>query len=152
LNFPGRAIVGLTDPTDTGWTGEVLIGEVLEMRKASTDRKRFGPWILYVSPDWDLYLDADYSANKGENTLRQRILDIEGITEIRQLDYLSGLQFVMVEMQARNIRMVVGLELTTLQWDSIGGMRQNFKVMALQVPQLRMDGDGNSGVVHGSVS
>jgi hypothetical protein len=29
-------------------------------------------------------------------------------------------------------------------------MRQNFKVMALMVPQLRVDGDGNTGIVHGS--
>lgn len=152
LNFPGRATTTLTDPTDSGWNGALLIDEILAMRKASTDRRRYGPWVLYVSPDWDLYLDSDYSAAKGENTLRQRILAIEGITEIRQLDYLTGLQFILVEMTARNLRMVVGLEMTTLQWDSIGGMRQNFKVMALQVPQLRMDGDGNSGIVHGSVA
>lgn len=151
LNFPGRGVVTLTDPAATGWTPKVLINEILEMRKASTDRRRFGPWILYVSPDWDIYLDADYSDAKGTNTLRERILAIEGVTEIRQLDYLDGLQMVLVEMQARNLRMVVGLDLTTLQWDSIGGMRQNFKVMALQVPQIRMDGDGNSGIIHGSV-
>lgn len=151
LNFPGRGIVTLTDPATTGWTGEVLINEILEMRQAAFDRKRYGPYILYVSPDWNLFLDADYSKLKGENTLRQRILDTEGITEIRQLDFLTGKQMILVEMQARNLRMVVGLELTTLQWDSIGGMRQNFKVMALQVPQIRMDGDGNSGIIHGSV-
>jgi hypothetical protein len=150
LNFPGRATETLTDPTDTGWEGSILVNEVLAMRKSASDRKRYGPYVLYVSPDWDLYLDADYSATKGQNSLRQRILEIEGITEIRQLDYLTGLQFVLVEMQTRNIRMVIGLELTTIQWDTIGGMRQNFKVMALMVPNLRSDGDGNSGIVHGS--
>jgi len=152
INFPGRATIGITDPTDTGWTAEVLINEVLAMRKESTDRKRYGPWVLYVSPDWALYLDADYSANKGENTVRQRIRAIEGISDIRQLDWLTGLQFVLVEMTARNIRMVIGLDLTTIQWDTIGGMRQNFKVMTIVVPQLRTDGDGNSGIVHGSVA
>jgi uncharacterized linocin/CFP29 family protein len=152
INFPGRATVSLTDPTDTGWTAATLLNEVLEMRQASTDRKRYGPWVLYVSPDWNLYLDADYSANKGENTVRQRILAVDGISSIRQLDYLTGLQFVLVQMTAQNIRMVIGLDLTTIQWDTIGGMRQNFKVMALMVPQLRTDGDGNSGIVHGSVA
>lgn len=151
LNFPSRAITTLTNPAAVGWTPNVLINQLLAMRKQSTDRKRFGPWVLYVSPDWDLYLDADYSATKGINTLRQRILDIEGFSDIRQLDYLTGLQIVMVQMTAQNIRMVVGLDLTTVQWDTIGGMRKNFKVMALMVPQLRSDGDGNSGIVHGSV-
>ncbi len=150
LNFPSRATVDLTAPTDSSWTGALLIDEVLSMRGEASDRHRYGPYILYVSPDWAQYLDADYSASKGDNTVRDRILKIEGITEIRQLDYLTGFQFILIEMTARNIRMVIGLEVTTIQWDTIGGMRQNFKVMALQVPQLRTDGDGNSGVVHGS--
>lgn len=151
LNFPGRIITTLTDPAHTGWTGQLLVTEVLAMRAASIAHKRYGPWVLYVSPDWGLYLDADYSALKGDNTIRDRILAIDGIQDIRQLDFLTGKQFLLVQMTAQNLRMVVGLELTTLQWDTIGGMRQNFKVMALQVPQLRMDGDGNSGIVHGSV-
>jgi hypothetical protein len=148
-NFPGRTSVVLTNPTVTNWTGALLVEEVLGMRQQSMDRKRYGPWVLYVSPNWAGVLDADYSATKGENTVRQRILAVEGISEIRQLDYLTGYQFVLVQMTAQNIRMVVGLDLTTIQWDTIGGMRQNFKVMALMVPQLRTDGDGNSGIVHG---
>ena len=89
-DFPGRATVTLSDPAGSGWLGSTLIDEVLGMRKEATDRKRYGPYVLYVSPDWALYLDADYSANKGENTLRQRVLAIEGISAIRQLDYLTG--------------------------------------------------------------
>lgn len=151
-NFPGRTTLALTNPTDTGWTGKTLVDEVLEMRQDSMNRKRYGPWVLYVSPAWAGVLDADYSAAKGENTVRQRILAIEGISDIRQLDYLTGYQFVLVQMTSQNIRMVIGLELTTIQWDTIGGMRQNFKVMALMVPQLRTDGDGNSGIVHGTAT
>lgn len=150
VNFPGRTTVQLTNPADTSWTGHTLVSEVLGMRQDSMNRKRYGPWVLYVSPAWAGVLDADYSALKGENTVRQRILAVEGITEIRQLDYLTGLQFVLVQMTSQNIRMVIGLELTTIQWDTIGGMRQNFKVMALMVPQLRVDGDGNCGIIHGT--
>lgn len=152
INFPGRVSVSITDPTDSGWTGAQLVDEVLDMRQQAKDRKRFGPYVLYVSPGWAKYLDADYSATKGENTLRSRILEIEDVSEIRELDYLTGLQFVLVEMTARNIRMVIGLEITNIQWDTIGGMRQNFKTMCLQVPQLRVGADGNSGIVHGVVS
>jgi hypothetical protein len=152
VNFPGRTTVVLTNPTHTSWSGHTLVSEVLQMRQDSMDRKRYGPWVLYVSPNWAGVLDADYSALKGENTVRQRILAVEGISDIRQLDYLTGYQFVLVQMTAQNIRMVIGLELTTIQWDTIGGMRQNFKVMALMVPQLRVDGDGNSGIVHGTAT
>lgn len=150
LNFPSRVTATLTNPASPGWTPAVLINEVLAMRKLSFDNKRYGPWVLYVSPNWQLYLDADYSDKKGDNTVRDRILAIEGINDVRQLDFMSGLQIVMVQMTSNNVRMVVGLDLTTIQWDTIGGMRQNFKVMALVVPQWRVDADGHSGVIVGS--
>lgn len=150
LNFPGRGTVLLTPPTNSDWTGQTLIDEVLQLRQASTDRRRFGPWVLYISPNWARYIDADYSAAKGDNTIRQRIKAIDGISDIRQLDYLTGFKMVLVQMTAQNLRMVIGLDLTTIQWDTIGGMRQNFKVMALMVPQLRTDSDGNSGIIEGS--
>lgn len=151
-NFPSRETHTLTDPADSGWTGSDLVTEILAMRQKAYDNKRYGPFILYVSPNWSGSIDADYSASKGENTVRQRILAVEGISEIRQLDYLTGLQMILVEMTSRNIRMVIGMDITTIQWDTIGGMRQNFKVMALMVPQLRVDGDGRSGIVHGTAA
>jgi hypothetical protein len=43
------------------------------------------------------------------------------------------------------------MEITTLQWETHGGMMQNFKVMAIMVPQIRGDFNGNTGIVHGSV-
>ena len=150
LNYPSRETVDITAPTASAWTGTLFIEELLEMRQAAADNKRYGPYVLYISPGWARYLDGDYSASKGENTIRQRALAVEGITDIRQLDFLTGYQMILVQMTSNNIRMVVGLDLTTIQWETIGGMRQNFKVMALMVPQLRVDGDGNTGIVHGS--
>ncbi len=40
------------------------------------------------------------------------------------------------------------MDITTVQWESVGGMRLNFKVMAIQVPQLRADHYGNCGILH----
>ena len=37
------------------------------------------------------------------------------------------------------------------QWEGQGGMEVNFKVMAILVPQLRDDFNGNTGIVHGTV-
>lgn len=151
-NFPQRITEELTDPTDSGWTPATTVNEILVLRKRSIDAKHFGPWVLYVSPDWDLYLDADYSTEKGDNTLRERIRAVNGITDIRTLDYLTGLQMVLVQMTSDVIREVIGMDITTIQWETLGGMVQHFKVMAIMVPQVRSVTDGETaGIIHGSV-
>lgn len=148
-NFP-QAIttVNLTDPTASGWTPKTLLTEILAMRQASENAFHFGPWVLYFSHAWDQYLDDDYSDAKGDNTVRQRIAAISGINDVRTLDFLTGFKAILVQMTSDVIRLVVGMEITTVQWETLGGMRLNFKVMAILVPQLRSDFNGNTGIVY----
>jgi hypothetical protein len=40
--------------------------------------------------------------------------------------------------------------MTTVQWEEQGGLLLNFKIMAIMVPQLRADHNGNTGIVHGT--
>jgi hypothetical protein len=54
-----------------------------------------------------------------------------------------------VEMSTETLRAVIGMEIQTVQWESLGGMVKHFKVMCIQVPQLRSDTAGNSGIAHG---
>ena len=95
-------------------------------------------------------MDDDYSSAKGSNTLRERLKKIEGIQNVRTLDFLSGFELILVQFTADVVRLVNAMEITTVQWESSGGMQQHFKVMAIQVPQLRADFNGNCGIVHGS--
>jgi len=148
-NYIGRLTKVLTHPDDSGWTPKMLVEEVLGMRQQSTDNNYFGPWMLYVSPNWDLHLDTDYSDAKGDNTLRERLKKINGITDIRTVDYLSGHQMILVQMTSDVVRLVNGMDITTLQWETDGGMRIHFKVMAIWVPQIRSDYDDQTGIVHG---
>lgn len=148
-NFPQRITsAGVTAPTDGGWTPATTVQEILAMRQASEDAHHYGPWVLYNSPAWDQYLDDDYSPSKGDNTLRQRIQAINGIQAVRTLDHLTGVQLLLVQQTSDVIREVIGMDVTTVQWESHGGMRLNFKVMAILVPQLRADFYGNTGIVH----
>lgn len=147
-NFPSRLTQILTHPEISTWTPAQLVREVLAMRQASEDSFHYGPWALYNSPSWDQFLDDDYSAAKGDNTLRQRLLAINGIVGVRTADHLTGYQLVLVQQTSDVIREVIGMDITTVQWESVGGMRLNFKVMAIQVPQLRADFYGNCGILH----
>lgn len=150
-NFPSRITRTITAPT--GSNQATTVQEVLAMRQDSEDAKHYGPWVLYTSPAWDQYLDDDYSSSKGDNTLRERIEAIRGIQAVRTADYLgSGYSMILVQQSTDVIREVIGMDMTTVQWETHGGMRLNFKVMAIMVPQLRADFNGNTGIVHGSTA
>jgi hypothetical protein len=148
-NFASRNTVTLTAPTSSNHA--TTLNEVLDMRAAAYADNHYGPFMLYASPGWDQYLDEDYSASKGDNTLRERLRKVQGIIDVKTSRFLSDTTLLLVQMTPDVVRAVSGMEITTVQWDSMGGMQQNFKVMAIQVPQLRADFDGNCGIVHGSV-
>lgn len=154
LTFPDRIVKNdITSPETGGWTADVLVSELLEMRQLSRAAFHRGPWVVYFSDDWDPFLDEDYSATKGDITTRDRLRRIDGISDVRTLDYLTGsYTIIMVEQKASTVRMVVGMEPQTIQWQTLGGMEFNFKVMTMMVPQLRADTNGTSGIVVGTTS
>jgi uncharacterized linocin/CFP29 family protein len=154
-NFPSRLTYSLSSPLASGWTPKTFVANVLAMRLLSQQHFHYGPWVLYTSLAWDQYLDNDLnaaSANSSNITLRDRVRRIEGIEDVVTLDYLNGYDVVMVQMSTDVAREVVGMDITTVQWETHGGMNLHFKVMCILIPQLRADYNGNTGIVHGSVA
>lgn len=147
---PSRITKVLTNPTAGGWTPQTLVTEVLAMKQALKDKFQAGPYRVYISSNWEPYLDDDYSSAYNGNTTRTRLLQIDGIASIRTLDYLTGYQIIMVDTSGRTVRMVIGMPLRVLQWPTGGGMEINYKVMMIMVPQFRPDDVGNLGVNHGT--
>lgn len=151
-NYPGRITKTLSSPLLSAWIARNTILDILDMRATLAAHFRYGPYVLYVSRAWDRYMDDDHSMYKGTDTLRERIEKIDGIDGVVTVDYLKGYDMVLVQLSNDVVREVVGADITTIQWESHGGMQQNFKVMAILVPQLRGDFNANSGIVHGSVA
>lgn len=161
-NFPDRLTKDdFTDPSDSGWDPAATLDDVLDAVEALRENKFYGPFMLYHSPAWSRYLDADYyrlesnGAVAPTKTLRNRLREIEDIRDVKRLDLFTDtnnpFQFVFVQMTTDVARAVNGLNMTTVQWETQGGMRLNFKVMCIHVPQLRSDHYGNCGLLHGKV-
>jgi len=146
-NFTNR----LTKTITTPGTNATTLTEVLAMRKQSTDNYYYGPWTLYYGPGWYSQMDTDYSSAKGDNTLKDRLEAITGIDEVKPADYLTTTGLLLVQKTADVARVIVGMDITTVQWPSHGGMQINFKVMAIIVPQVRGDYANQCGIVHGTV-
>lgn len=151
-NFQQRLTYAVDDPDGGSWTGQKLVQNILAMKQLSVNNRYGGPFALYFSGDWDEFLDDDYSTTKGTISLRQRIAQIADITSIRTLRFLSDYQILLVQMTSDVARAVSGMEVTTVQWDSHGGLKKNFKVMCIQVPQFRYDFYNRTGIVHGAVA
>lgn len=149
LNFPSR-ITKSDFSVPTGANNDDVLADFLAMRQSLINNRHLGPFTWFVNKQWTEFLDTDFKAN-GDKTLRQRILDLGDITDIITVDRFPTTKYrnALVEMKARTIRMVVGMEPQTVQWDSAGGFMKHWKIMTLQVPQIRGDTDGNSGIADG---
>ncbi len=131
-----------------GKTGAQIVRDVLNMIDASIAAFHFGPYMLYVPTLYQTKLDEDYSTAKGSNTIRERVLAIANIKGIKVIDTLPANNVIMVQMTSDVVRLIEGLPMQNIQWSMEGNMVTNFKVMTIQVPQIRADQDGNSGVTH----
>lgn len=155
-----------TDLTATsGWTdgssAQTMVSEIIAAVQLARNQNFNGPYVLYHSTNLAEYLDKDYytlttsGAAAPSKTVRDRLLMLEGITAVRQLDFLSTTDvFVLVQMTSDTVRAVNGMDIRTVQWPEKGGLQVNFKVMACHVPDIRSQyiGDSTSsrkaGIVH----
>ncbi len=151
LNFEKRNPVTFDSAWDaSGVTGATIIKYVLDMKKASIAAKHYGPWVLYIPTAYETVIDRDYDATRG-NTIRERILAIAGIDSIKVIDTLTADNVLMVQMTSDVVRLVRGMGLQNVQWQTEGNFITKYKVLTIQVPQIRADHEGNCGVIHGTV-
>ncbi len=130
-------------------------------------------WDPYM--DGDYYVAKTSGAVAPTITLRDRLRKIDGINDVRRLDMLfastTGLSsrgpggenltgggggvatgawpftLIFVQMTPDVARWVSGMDITTVQWETVGGMQLNFKVLTIGVPQIRADYYSNCGIL-----
>lgn len=160
--FGGRSIYGLTTHPNrnttafgnsaknwvqTDKTGENIVADVQTLIKLANADRFHGPFWLFVSGNAGYRLEEDFKANS-DKTIRQRILDIDGIQRVEVVDKLADNNVLLVQATPDVIDVVEGLPLTSMQWDVEGGMRINFKAATILIPRVRADAAGRSGVQH----
>jgi hypothetical protein len=130
----------------SGTTGASILNDIISMKQALIAAKHYGPYGTWIPTEYETKLDEDYSSAKGENTIRERLEKIKSIDFIQVADQMSSAKVIMCQLTADVIRMVVGLNITTVEWESEGGMRKNFKVMAIMLPQPRKTQENDCGI------
>lgn len=152
-NALNRNTGSLANWADAGTTGANIITDILEMLAALYNDHMYGPYMLYVPADyWNKLMD-DYKA-ASDRTILERILALEGIAGVKMTPNLTGGasgEVLLVQMTSDVVDIAEGMQPTTVQWESHGGMVVNFKVMAIMVPRMKSDADNQSGIAHWSV-
>lgn len=152
VNFPDRNTATILDWSSDAVTGGDIVDDVKEMKQKSIDDNHYGPWVLFIPTNFETKLDEDYSDQKGNNTIRERILKINNIDDVVVVDDLPSSEVVLVQKSTDVIRIVQGLAMQNIQWESEGGFVNKFKVISIQVPQIRSDQEGRTGIVHGTTA
>ncbi len=135
---------------DSAKTGAKIIADVIAMKQKSIDAFHYGPWMLYIPTAYETVLDGDYDTTRG-NTIRERILAIAGISGIKVVDTLAPNNVLLVQMTSNVVRLVRGMGIQNIQWETEGKFITKFKVLTIQVPQIRSDQNNKCGIVHASV-
>jgi hypothetical protein len=164
LNAPNAEAKTLTA---AAWTtspvGSTVFAEVQAMIKLLQDNKKYGPYRLYVGTQIGNALDNDYNATNNAQglTIRQRLLQIDSLEAVRVADLLPGgngatpsvgNKVALVQMTSDVIDMVVGQPPTVIPWTSLDGFSIHNLVMAIMIPRVRSDYNGDSGICIGTTT
>jgi len=152
VNFPDRVQMTLSDygswDDNSATSGATILESVLAMKQAHIDNYHYGPWVLYIPTAYETRLDNDYDTTTPGTTIRERIMKISGISGIKVVDTLATDNVLMVEMKSETVRLVQGMPLQNVEWTEEGRFVNKYKVMTIQVPQIRSDQNGRTGIVH----
>lgn len=148
LDHPNRNTVSLTvDWDNSAKTGKEILDDTLALQQASINDRNYGPWGLYIPTAYQRVLGEDYATNY-QQSIKDRLMQIEGLEFIRVADFMTANNVVLVNLSSESVRMVIGLPIRTVQWDSEGGFQTNFKILTIMVPQIRADQALRSGIQH----
>jgi len=127
---------------------KAIVKQIIAMKQASLNDKFFGPWNLYIPPAYETILDEDYKVSGGKViTIRDRLMAISGIRNIKVIDFMPEDTLLLVQMTSDVVRIVRGMGLQNVEWSTEGNMVTKYKVMTIQVPQIRADQEGKCGIV-----
>lgn len=116
--------------TDLSGGFEAVIADVLAMRTGLRDNGFTGPYMLYVPANYEGIIDEDYKA-ESDRTVRERLLAINGISDIRVLPSLPDDEVLLVQMTRSVVQAAIGQDITTVTWDMYGGLATNWAIMAV---------------------
>jgi len=157
ISVAGMTVYGLTTAPNrntgsltSAWaTPANIMTDVKAMIQALLDDYKYGPFVLTVPKNYWLRLGDDYSANKGDNTVLQRILAMPDIDDVICADYMTDSNVVMFQPDSETIDLAMGQDMTNIAWQS-EPLATEFKIFTAGVVRIKSDKANKCGVAHWS--
>jgi uncharacterized linocin/CFP29 family protein len=146
-NFPARNTGSVTADWTTATGDQIMVDITTKLIPALVADNFYGPYNLYVSVAAYTNMLKDLKAASDKSIL-SRVLEIPLIKAVRPTTQLTGTNVLLVQMTKDVVDIVDGMQPTPVMWESHGGMMIHFKVMAIMVPRLKSDANGNCGIAH----
>lgn len=151
LNKTGRPLQLISNWAASGTSAETVLSDILTLISELETNRVYGPYTLYIPAEYASKFRQDFKANS-DKTLRDRVLELAEISDIRVSDSLPDGNVVLIQMTSSTIDLAVASDITTVQWTSGSGMTHFFKTYAAWAPRIKTDNDGRFGYVHGATS
>lgn len=153
LDFPGTQNVTIGAAWDaSGKTGVQIVNDVLEMILASTTKKHYGPWVLFVPDAWRTVLARrcyDYDARNVQQVLK----DIDGIQDVLVAPKLPANKPLLIELSPNTVQVAEGMPTANIPWEGPQPYEDlHMKVITMRLARLGQDYDGNCGIIEATVS
>lgn len=148
--FPQR--ITITTSADWGTTANIY-SSVQAMITALITRNFMPPFMLYVNPTQMGEALAAQGVDTATTALSRLNAMYAGYLEgVKMSTALTAGNAVMAKLSPEVIDMAVGQDITTVEWNELGGMVGNFKVMACATfrPKASADTTPRCGIVHHS--
>ena len=160
LNAPNANTEALTadwtGENTVGTTGPAIFNDTMRMIDECMADRKYGPFNLYVGTKAGTSFEGDFKA-RTSMSIKQRLeqINVGGRNlRVRIADQMpggaTGTQAALVQMTPDVIDMIYGHSPIVLPWLSEDGFTHFFLIMAIMVPRVRDDYEGNSGVCIGS--
>jgi uncharacterized linocin/CFP29 family protein len=123
-----------------------VYANVLSAVTANQADNYFGPYGLYVALAQYHEMLAFYDDGSSDRAI-DRVLKLPGLEFVKPATQLAD-EAVLVTFQGDVVDLAVAQDIVPVQWETMGGLVQWFKIMAALVPRVKHDADNRSGVCH----
>lgn len=137
---------------NSGHTGEEILTDVLAMIDKLIADKYYGPYNLYIPTLYGTKLMQEFKTNS-DKSIMMRLKEITAggrALNIEVADRLPANTTVLMQMTSNVVDIIDGQRPVVVPWTSPDGFTLFWMVMAIMVPRIKSDYDGNSGIVVGT--
>ncbi len=122
--------------------------DVLAMITAAEADNYYGPYWVYASKTQFGQTRAIHTDGSGESAFERVIRGLPSLQSFKVSDVLTDGSAVLIQATREVVDLAIALPITTVQWETMGGFLNHFRVWSVMTPRIKSDSNSASGVVH----